>query len=590
MLPPDARTVLTDVLRPPPGTTLNRAVALTYSLDLESALVIPLAFAGQVLRKSSDPVAVMEAVRGCADRVDVFCQAGQVTVPRQGTDLLAFLEPVVHPVRRPRPGRLFHPKLWALRFRAEDGGTDHARLLVLSRNLTDDRTSWDVCLRLDGAIGTRNLPMNRPIADLINRTLALCVTPIADERHDGIMHLVGDLRRVAWERPDGVRELAFYTLGVPGQSRPDFTGTRHLAFAPFCNERGIATTVPSPGGTVISRQDDLDRLPDDALDGRQVFVVNELAGIPAEESGEKPGRRYDILTGLHAKLYVVESGHAARVLVGSANATDAAYGGNIEILAELTGPKTRLGIDALLSTDGGFGAILEPYDRGTPKDEDPDDRLLADLLRDIAAVPLTATVERTGDELAIRLSSESPVPAAAEGFRITAELVTRPGEAAPLTAGMTVDGRFGPLAAFDVTPFVVLTARTDHDATLSTVVCARLVGDPPGRFDEVIARQVDTPEKFLRFLALLLGLTGDPAVILGDGTGGGAWGTASGTGILELLLRGLVDRPAQLDDLARLVERLSSTEDGRKVLPDGFAELWAVVDEVRRELAAERAS
>jgi hypothetical protein len=123
---------------------------------LESALVVPLAFAGQVLRESSDPVAVMEAIRGCADRVDVFCQAGQVTVPQQGVDLLAFLEPVVHLVRRPRPGRLFHPKLWALHFRDDTAGIDHARLLVLSRNLTADRTSWDVCLRLDGTVGRDN--------------------------------------------------------------------------------------------------------------------------------------------------------------------------------------------------------------------------------------------------------------------------------------------------------------------------------------------------------------------------------------------------------------------------------------------------
>jgi hypothetical protein len=585
MLPPDARTVLTDVLRPPPGTKLDRALALTYSVDLESALVVPLAFAGQVLRESSDPVAVMEAVRGCANRVDVFCQAGQVTVPRRGADLLAFLEPVVHPVRRPRPGHLFHPKLWALRFRTETSDVEYARLIILSRNLTDDRTSWDVCLRLDGVIGKRALPVNEPVANLIERTLELCVMPVDKERRRGIEALVDDLRRVDWERPEGVGDLAFYALGVPGESRPDFKGTRQLAVAPFCNVKGVAITVPNPGGTIVSCQDDLDRLPAGAADGVNVFVINELAGIPSDESGQTHG----VLTGLHAKLYVVETVHSARVLLGSANATDAAFGGNVEILVELTGTRGNLGINAMLSADRGFGAILEPYDRGVPNEEDPDDLTLADLVRDIAAVPLTATVERADDALAIRLSSQIGMPAAAEGFRVTAELVTRPGEAVTLVAGSPVAGVFSGLAVVDVTPFVVITARDSRDEKLSTVVCAQLVGDPAGRFDEVIARQVDTPEKFLRFLALLLGLAGDATTVLGEAVGGGTWITTGGPGILELLLRGLVDRPAQLDDLSRLVERLKSTEQGRKVLPDGFVELWEVIDAVRRDLASEGA-
>jgi hypothetical protein len=585
MLPPDARTVLTDVLRPPPGTTLDRALALTYSLDLESALVVPLAFAGQVLRESSDPVAVMEAVRGCADRVDVFCQAGQVTVPQRGSDLLAFLEPVVHLVGRPRPGRLFHPKLWALRFRDETTGDVHARVLILSRNLTADRSSWDVCLRLDGLVGSDRKPTNEPLATLINATLDLAVTPVDARRRRAITELVDDLRKTDWTHPEGVREIAFHVLGVPGGTRPDFTGSRHLAVAPFCNAEGLAVTMPGGGGTVISCQEDLDRLPGGTLDGRTVFVINELAGLPTGEDSQDQS----IFTGLHAKLYIIEFGHHARVLLGSANATDAAFGGNVEILAELTGSKARLGIDALLSAERGFGAILEPYDRGAPEEENEDDRALLNLLRDLAAVPLVGEITPDDGVLSLRLTSEAPLPAGDSSVRVTAELVTRRGEAVTLRPGSPANATFTGLAVVDVTPFVVLTARDHRDEALSTVVCATLVGDPAGRFDEVIARQVDTPEKFLRFLALLLGLAGDTSSLFGDGQGGsGTWGMAGGQGVLELLMRALVDRPEQLDDLARLVARLQSTEQGRTVLPPGFTELWQIVDGVRRDLAEVR--
>ena len=72
--------------------------------------------------------------------------------------------------------------------------------------------------------------------------------------------------------------------------------------------------------------------------------------------------------------------------------------------------------------------------------------------------------------------------------------------------------------------------------------------------------------------------------LAGAGDGAGAWRRA-GTGVLELLLGALADRPAQLDELAGLVEQLTATERGRTVLPEGFLELWQHMDQVRRELA-----
>jgi hypothetical protein len=120
------------------------------------------------------------------------------------------------------------------------------------------------------------------------------------------------------------------------------------------------------------------------------------------------------------------------------------------------------------------------------------------------------------------------------------------------------------------------------------VAIASLTGDPDDRLDRVLAEQINTPEKFLRFLMLLLGLGGSVDVAgLADadaGGGAGAW-RRGGTGVLELVLGALADRPAQLDELAGLVGQLAATERGRAVLPGGFLRLWQHVDQVRRELA-----
>ena len=56
MLAPDNRTLLLDVLRPPAGHTLDRAIGTTFTLDLSTALIVPLAFAGFQLDDSRIPL------------------------------------------------------------------------------------------------------------------------------------------------------------------------------------------------------------------------------------------------------------------------------------------------------------------------------------------------------------------------------------------------------------------------------------------------------------------------------------------------------------------------------------------------------
>src|SRR5688572_25583087 len=75
MLEPEGRQLLLDSLRPPAGYELDRAVGTTYTLDLISLLIAPLGFAlfdreASDGRLIADPVALIEAVRRHADRID----------------------------------------------------------------------------------------------------------------------------------------------------------------------------------------------------------------------------------------------------------------------------------------------------------------------------------------------------------------------------------------------------------------------------------------------------------------------------------------------------------------------------------------
>src|SRR4051812_35514808 len=151
MLDPPARHLLRDALRPPAGYALDQAVTTTFSLDLMALLTIPVSFTFFQLKDHDgapavDPLALLEALRRHAGRLTVFCQAGQIHVPRQVQLLLGYVEDAVHQVRAPRDG-VFHPKLTVLRYAAE-GPTDADgddltpvvyRVLCSSRNLTFDR-------------------------------------------------------------------------------------------------------------------------------------------------------------------------------------------------------------------------------------------------------------------------------------------------------------------------------------------------------------------------------------------------------------------------------------------------------------------
>lgn len=47
--------------------------------------------------------------------------------------------------------------------------------------------------------------------------------------------------------------------------------------------------------------------------------------------------------------------------------------------------------------------------------------------------------------------------------------------------------------------------------------------------------------------------------------------------MFEVIVNALATSPDALRDLDRLVERLESTDAGRRVLPDGFRTLWEPV-------------
>ena len=206
---------------------------------------MPLAFAAHRVRDSQDPIAILDAVRRAAGKIDVFAQAGQVFEPHVTSDLFALLEPMIHPVRPPRDGLLFHPKVWVLEY--ADASARSYRMLCASRNLTNDR-SWDLVVRLDGTATAEPTAQSAPLSAFLKALPGMAVATMPPHRAARIEAFADAVSYVEWECPTDVRTMRFHPLGIPGMAVPPlhtlFDGIRHGIISPFLSDEGIRRVVP----------------------------------------------------------------------------------------------------------------------------------------------------------------------------------------------------------------------------------------------------------------------------------------------------------------------------------------------------------
>lgn len=619
MLSPHERSALFDALRPPTGYALDHAVGTSFTLDLEALLTAPIAFAlfeardGDQTEPDVEPVGLLEAIRRHAEHLTVFCQSGQIAVPKRHRTVFAWLEESVIEVPAPRPHHLFHPKVWVARYTENGGGRHVIRVLCATRNLTFD-TSWDTLLRLESepyvARPSSIVDGQAPIARFLRRltTMALSGT-VAQARSKAIRDLADDLEAVVLVPPEPFTSVRFHVLGVEGGQSSVFppVSERALVISPFLTEPFLRRFVGEHDVVaLISREESLDRIPTAVLDriGR-VATINSAADIdprqgepggdPAPTRADDAGDPSRLLGGLHAKLYIFDTALGATVFTGSANGTQAGFGGNVEIIVELEGPQ-EVGVGALLTDspgETGFDDLLVDYlPCELPVVESELERLeldLDDLRRQLAGRLFTATADIADDHFRLTFECKDPVPHfAADEIELTVRPVTLAEDqsATRLESGSAVSAEFG-VTLEGITAFFAVRAtarRGAEKATTAFLVTAVLIGAPPDRHSRLLAGMLRDPERLLRYLLLLLA---DADPLLGEaGTTGSArwlsrWAGAAWDEVplLEVLVRAVDRFPDRLDLIDRLLCDLGDQRD--EVLPAGFDELWQPIWESR---------
>ena len=606
MLEPGRRRLFLDTLRPPDGYQLSRAVGTTFSLDLMALLSVPLAFTfrdaqdgeGQL---AAEPLSLLESARRYASRIVVFSQGGYTGVPRAVQPALAFIEEsvvAVFPPGRRERGAIFHPKVWVLRYEPREGAEDRTvryRLVTQSRNLTFD-SSWDVSLVLDGELNESRVnaySINRPLADFVQRLPTLVPGPVTGFHRESVDLLSEELLRVQWSPPDGLELSRFLPFGLrrANPPYPDLDHRRLLVISPFLDGEFLrSVTRRRRNSVLVSRREVLLTMSQDAVNSfEKVYAFRSSLEPEPEDIDES----LLLLTGLHAKVYVIDDGWNARVAVGSANSTSAALGlqpRNIEFMVELEGKRSRFGIDALLKGSregetGTFGSLIEEFDKseaGTVTENESQkrlDRLLDHAVQSLARVDIGGSVaDLESGRYSIRLES----PRMPDLSPAVTEVRCRPATLRVERGLPLEDGtEFERLSLSELSAFLVIEVRASLEGISESRRFARVIrlsGLPEDRLPRLIASLLRDRRRFMQLLWLLL--SPDQEVSVAD-MGGALSGDSSDSpwrvalpGLLERMLETLGSDPRRLDDVNSLIEELRSTESGADLLGSEFEAVW----------------
>ncbi len=594
MLNPDSRSLYTEALTPPLGYVFSEAIGTTYSLDPATLLGVPvhLALASRPKGGERDVLALLEGLRRVADRMTVYAQRGRMIVPRGQHVLYSLLERLVVEVTSPSGGA-FHPKLWILRFVAPDEDEVLLRLLVLSRNLTGDR-SWDISLRLEGVPRGRPLAANRSMAALVRDLPSFAQDKIDDARIAQAERLADEVRRTDWAVPEPFDSVRFHVIREKGWKPAP---SRRLAvISPFLTPKAVsmlAGTTKSPMA-LISRPETLAALEVDPSEMfEHVFTLDDAA--ESEDGEEIPERD---MMGLHAKAYLVEDGGEVHLYVGSANASSAALlaGNNVEVLAELTGRRYRVGGVGELLREEGIGGYLAPWsqesstlDNEIDAEQRAEDALERSRLA-LAAASISVECRSEAGRWHLRLRAESPIQlddvASIRAWPITVrdELAA---EALCLATGAAVNlGAFATSSVTGLVGFELCAASADVRLRFALNLP---LDNPPHERDAAVLRTVlNNREGFLRYLLLLLGDFNeepDQPKPGGGNDGGGQWRPSvdASLPLLEEMTRAFSRDPGRLHEVRRIVEHLKESDETSDVVPPDFLALWDVFSRALEE-------
>lgn len=589
--PKEERLNYGQLLMPREGFTLVKAVGTTYSLDLETLMSVCIAMGIQESTDSSltcNPYALLKSIQGLSDKLLIFCEAGQIkSMPIDQSPLMLLLDKMIVPVKlRKQKGKgypSFHPKTWTLHY-ADAEGNQYFRFIVLSRNLTFDR-SWDVAVSIDGK---RTNSLNRasyPIIDFIQY--------LKDNTLEGVT-LKTEKRRILNAY---IQELPYVQFSLDDKHFKDFEiipvgiGTKTIDNDPLMMDSFHDLLIVSPflsSGVIqsfdkrrmlkntrrhlITRTAELHKIAGQ-LDTFKVYVmkdaVTEGEELVSDEESTKV-QQQDI----HVKLYLMSKNSNSSLYLGSMNASENGLHRNVEMMVKLTAFRYYLNLDKIEADlfgpdDKGnpFEVVdLSNYDGIAPDESEKDNLEL--IIKDICRLNAKAVIKPMDDKYDVFITIPTP-----KGGLPTAEIApAKTARTQRLAEKMVFEG----LNALELTELYRVNVKGETESITRMIL---IPTEMPSERDDMVVKSILKDKKaFIDYLAFILG---DDYVLsamemkasLGaDKDNDQNSSDISMPAIYEKMLKTAYTEPERLKEIRRVMDRISDSD----IIPDEFVKLYEI--------------
>ena len=587
-----------NILIPPDSYILDFAVGTTYSLDLDALVGVCIALGLSVESDSNimkDPVCLLEALRRTGDKLALFCEAGQIYLPRNVSVVYTLLEKMVFQVVTKAMKGIkhpsFHPKFWLLRYTNKEEVL--YRIVVLSRNLTFDR-SWDICFYMDGKLGEET-DKNIPVADFLKYLLRqLPKSEIVKVKQ--IRQLIKELDYVNFET--GMKEFydfEFIPSGVPCSEggiysmldtslikgeNDRFEKSFHelLVISPFLskdiirqfNER--SRWIENTEYLLITREMSLEKLKPEDCDNFRIYVLKDeiVDGEAAISDGESDYYKQDI----HAKVYMLRKNTSTELYLGSLNASHNAVYGNIEFMLLLKSKNRHINMEKLKADifngdeDGANNPFKEVELSEHKKLKEVDEAGELDfLIKQINRYKFYAVVSENRDYYDVNISVEDYEKPDAD---ITLSPIFAQTEEVEFAKNML----FEKLSINSLSEFYVLFICDNAGNKVKRLIKIETEGIPDEREGKVILSIIG--ENFYRYVEFLFGddyITSALRANSGNGQGslGKSYASIKNMPLLyEKMLKKAATEPESFTEIEKLIRLLPKDS----VVPETFKKLY----------------
>lgn len=544
-----------------PGYEVVFAIGTTYSLSLEALLSVPIAFG--MLDELNDstrnnPYYILESIRRSSDKFVLFCNRGSIAVPTDVRNVYSLLEDSIFEVcNKENESANFHPKVWIIKEQNKENIDDlQLKVMVMSRNLTFDN-SLDVAATLTAKIKERKTKFKQKHAPLKNwiEWLTSYASTTKKHRMREILEDIDYLDAFNVEAPFEDYDFFPIIFGKKDDQLEQYMqGSTMAIISPFIDIttlKRLNKRCTRYKKVLITRKEYVDQKILDEYTGenRAIYAVND--SMLDNDFGA---------INLHAKTYVVgyplyES--AIYLFLGSANATCSAYDRNTEFLLRLRFRRGRNVMDNYLEEfindkDRCFEQLNAP---GVIMRE-PDEYSIAELgIKHLLNGGIKAKATVPGGVKAL-LKITCKVPENGLTYRIA------PLQVLGKEKKLEDETIFKDLDVVQLSDFYKLSAKSEKE-TVSVVVKIETTGIPKNRNQLIVQNIVDTKEKFLDYVTLMLSDNAEDLLYEMECTqknkSGKGNDVSTTTALYEQLLRVASDNPKQLEDVNKFVLDMQSS-------------------------------